>query len=187
MKKRILAIIMSIMLLATFTSCGVDKEELTEMLPELVREGRELLDIVYGDGLLCDEDLHEPIRAGYVSVAEDAAYTRADELRTAIDEVFSESYATVLYNCALNGVSYDADSIHPRYIESDDGFLFEDSEFEMDIVKRTPIYDSIKIVEANRFMAKIEITMVKENGEEESDTFTVVYEDEKWKLDSGVL
>ena len=36
-------------------------------------------------------------------------------------------------------------------------------------------------------MAEFEMTMVYEDGKEEVDTFLVVKEDGKWKLDSAVL
>lgn len=188
MVKRISFILSLLLIFCTFNSCaGINKEELLDELPSLIEKGRELLDIVYGEGLETDESGSASYRAGYAAVSESAPYTSIDELKNALSEVFSEAYTAVLCNTALNGVSYDGGSISPRYIESEDGALYADGNFEMHIEKREPKYDSIKITKSNRYMAEIEITMVYADGREEIDTVLVVNEDGKWKLDSAVL
>ncbi|MBQ7822428.1 MAG: hypothetical protein IJ391_09145 [Clostridia bacterium] len=188
MIKKISLILSILMILCTFGACsGVNEQELLEVLPSLIKDGRELLDIVYGDGLPIDENGPASIKAGYVAVSEDSPYTSVEGLEAALKDVFSEAYTIVLYNTALNGISYDPDTIKPRYIESEDGVLYMDTSFNMNIAKREPKYDSIRIIDSNRFMAEIEITMVYDDLSEESDTFLIVKEDGKWKLDSAVL
>ena len=188
MVKRISLILSLLLILCTFNSCAkVDKEELLNELPLLIEKGRELLEVVFGEGLETDESGSESYRAGSAAVSKSARYKSIDELKNALSEVFGEEYTAVLCNTAFNGVSDDDGSIHPRYIESEDGVLFADMDFEMQIEKREPKYDSIKITKSNRYMAEIEITMVYADSREETDTIRVVNEDGRWKRDSAVL
>ncbi len=188
MKKRIVPIILAIALAFSLVSCsGADNEALMGELPGLIHEGRALLDIVYGKGLMTDPDRAESIREGYVCVSENAPYQSVDELKAAFAKVFSKGYETVLYMTALNNITYEGGDISPRYLESKGGLLFADSSYESQILEREPLYDSIKIIKSNRFMAEIEITMIYKDGREEAETFVVVNEDGKWKLDSSVL
>lgn len=188
MSRRIVLLILAILLTFSLASCsGADNEALMGELPGLINEGRALLDIVYGKGLNTDPDRAESIREGYVCVSEDALYQSVDELKAAFAKVFSKEYETVLYMTALNNITYEGGDISPRYLESKEGFLFVDTSYESQILEREPIYDSIKIIKSNRFMAEIEITMIYTDGSKEAETFVVVNEDGKWKLDSSVL
>ena len=188
MIKRIVLLILAIALTFSLLSCsGADNEALMVELPGLIQEGRELLDIVYGKGLTTDAERAESIREGYVCVSENAPYQSTGELKVAFAKVFSKEYETVLYMTALNNITYEGGDISPRYLESKEGLLFVDSSYESQILEREPLYNSIKIIKSNRFMAEIEITMIYNDGREEAETFVVVNEDGKWKLDSSVL
>lgn len=186
MTKRIVTVLTVLSLLFALTSCAVDNSELIGELPSLIEEGRELLGIVYGEGLETDPDRAESARRGYEAVSEDAPYQSRQALEDALAEVFSESYVIVLYNTALNNVSYDDSTLNPRYIEQN-GILYADTTYESQVLKREPKIETIKITDSNRFMAEFEIAMVYEDGKEEVDTFLAIKEDGKWKLDSAVL
>lgn len=187
MAKRLLCVMLSLLSIFALCACSdTQKEELKSELPALIERGRELLDIVYGSGLPIDEGVSESFRAGYARVSDDSPYKSIDELKSAIDDVFGNDYATVLYVAAIVGVSYDDSSIGARYIEND-GVLYAKLENEINAVKRTPNYDSIEIARINRYMAEFTMDMISEDGETEKDSFTLVRENGAWRLDSGVL
>lgn len=185
--KRLVCFVISLVLISvSLCSCGYDEAGLREALPTLIEEGRELLEIVYGSGLSVNDGEARSVKAGYFAVSNDSPYKSIDEIKTALGEVFSEGYALVLYNTALNEITYEGDTTYPRYIEKD-GVLYADITFDMQILRREPVLTSINVLKANRFMAEIEITMKNTDGSLEKDTFLTVYEDGKWKLDSSVL
>lgn len=188
MIKKILVLFSVMLMISSFAACSyIDEDQLLSELPALIKEGRQLLDIVYGDGLPVDEKGTEAARKGYFPVSEDSEYKSIDELKSAFGEVFTESYTTVLYINALNGVSYDSGNISPRYMESEAGILLADTNYESQIARREPVYESIRITRTSRNMAEFEITMVYADGTEEPDTVIVKKENGKWKLDSAVL
>ena len=186
MIKRIAIILSVLSIIFAFSSCAKDNSALISELPSLIEEGRELLDIVYGEGLETDSTRAESVKRGYEAVSEKEEYQSRQQLEDALKKVFSKSYVIVLYNTALNDISYDPSTLYPRYIEKN-GILYADTTYESQIAKRNPKIETIKITDSNRFMAEFEMTMVYEDGKEEVDTFLVVKEDGKWKLDSAVL
>lgn len=186
MKKLVCLILASVLISISLCSCGYDRTELESALPQLIEKGRELLEIVYGSGLPVNDGETRSVKAGYFAVSGDSPYKSIGEIEAAMSEVFSEGYTIVLYNTALNQITFDGDTTYPRYIEKD-GVLYADITFDMKILRREPELSSIKILKANRFMAEIEITMKNSDGSLEKDTFLTVYEDGKWKLDSSVL
>lgn len=188
MNKKILLFISLILVVLSLFACNnKENEQLLADLPEMVREGRELLSYVYGDGLPYDKDGDEPYRKGYVAVNEDSEIKSIADFEEKIDELFTESSTIVFARTAFVRTISDEVSHLPRYIEDENGILYINKEHEGNILKREPDYESFKIVDSNKFMAEVEVTMIYEDESEETDTFILRKEDNKWKFDSAAI
>ncbi len=121
MMKKTLLLLLSGLLSATLLSCGgpsTDPAELKTALDTLLPLSYELNEIYFGEGLPVTDDqaridaLYGTFAANvkslnYHPVAEDCGYTSIEEIQTATEAVFTESYANYLYELAFDGISSD--------------------------------------------------------------------------------
>lgn len=187
MVKKVLLLITLLVVLLSLFSCGVNNDELLGELPDMVREGRKLLNYVYGDGLSYDVNGEESYRKGYVAVSDESEFKSIAEFENALKENFTESSVIVFSRTAFVRTFEGEASFLPRYIEDEEGTLYINKEHEADILKREPDYDSFNIVKSNRYMAEVEVTMIYEDGSTEKDKFVVRKENGKWKFDSAAI
>lgn len=188
MNKRILLFIALILVALSLFACNnKENEKLLSELPEMVKEGRALLDYVYGEGLPYDKNGEEPYRKGYALVSDESEIKSIAEFEERLDGLFTESSIIVFARTAFVRTISDEISHLPRYIEDENGILYIKKENEVNILKRDPDYESFKIVDSNKFMAEVEVTMIYEDGSTEKDTFILRKEDNKWKFDSAAI
>lgn len=120
MKKHLLLPLV-LALSASLFSCGgpsTDPAELKTALDTLLPLSYELNDIYFGEGLPATDDqdrinqLYGTFAANvkslnYHPVAEDCGYSSIEDIMTATEAVFTEEYASYLYELAFDGISSD--------------------------------------------------------------------------------
>ncbi len=165
-----------------------DNSELLKELPDMIKEGRILLDYVYGDGLPYDANGSEPYRKGYTAVLDGSRFKSIAEFEAALNEVFTENTVLTLNRTAFERIYSDGATYLPRYIEDENGTLYINKENDIDIKRREPNLDSLKITNSNEYMVEVELTMLNsDDGSSTKDKFVMRKEDGKWKFDSAAI
>ncbi|MBQ8510130.1 MAG: hypothetical protein IJ493_09525 [Clostridia bacterium] len=170
--KKLTVFLLLLVLAVGCVSCGgsVNDDELLSALEELAPKAHELYVIIYGDATP-----HDDTESGsYYKVSEDAVYHSINEMKAAMLEVFSPSYAQVLYNTAFNNASIDDGTmIYAKFIEKEDGLYVNPSATEGFASPRTFNLTGASVVKKNPYKATIsiptedgshEVTMQKVNG-----------------------
>ena len=137
--KKIISSVLAVLLLLGCVSCAKTKyteDEIKAALESLIPASAELNEIYFGEGLPISGDEDEYAEyydsldtdvdtLGYEPVAEDAKYHTEAELREATLAVFTEDYASFLFDRAFIGfsVTYDDETTvsaaYAMYIEMD--------------------------------------------------------------------
>lgn len=175
--KKIIGLLLTVSLLLLVSCGGYDSKELVSAINDLAPKARELYSVIYGNdiGRSALEESN-----GYYLVT-DSRYQSIAEIKSAMKEVFSESYIKVISNTAFNGVSSDEGAISAKFKEIG-GKLYVNPEVTADFGEpRDFDLDDIKIVKQNRFKAKVAL----KSGEETLEV-TLQKEDGVWKLDSSM-
>ena len=111
-------ILLTIPLLLILASCSPknDPDTVRAALDSLVEQSYALNEVYFGAGLPISDDREDVERfyasfdtditsINYHPVAADAAFQSEDEIRTATEAVFSQSYCTYLFERAFSGIS----------------------------------------------------------------------------------
>ena len=136
MKKHIVSTAL-ILAALTLSSCGgskYDPEELKTALDTLLPLSYELNEIYFGEGLPATDDqalidkLYGTFAANvkslnYHPVAADCGYSSIEDIQEATEAVFTESYASYLYELAFAGIS--SDSLEEEAEETEEAELGE--------------------------------------------------------------
>lgn len=176
--KRFICFILTFSLLLCLVSCQkYDPEELITAVRELEPKARELYSVIYGNEI--ERSMLEESN-GYYLVT-DSRYQSVADLKSAMSEVFSESYIKVLSNTAFEGVSADEGAIDAKYLEIG-GKLYVNPEVTADFSEQREFdLESIEIVKQNRFKAKVAVS----SGDDVLEV-TMQKEDGVWKFDSSI-
>ncbi|MBO5286864.1 MAG: hypothetical protein J6B34_01935 [Clostridia bacterium] len=187
MKKRIIGISLSIMLILSFcisiVGCGnkVSEETAVSLVKTLVNESYFLNVAYFGNGLeYLEEDIEE--NNLYAPVSPSESCTTKKQLVEKTRKIFSSSYASSMIETAFNGVkdATGTSAIYARYMVYDGDRLY--------------VYREIEGIEINKYdFSKIEITKISGSFiqanmfTEKGDTvnITVINENGEWRLDSA--
>ena len=131
MKKVIALVLLVLMILPAFSSCGKEKmteEQVIEIVGPLIQKSYEINDIFFGEGLpyVKDEDggaeeeqigVLPPVK--YIPVISDK-YNSESSLREAALEVYTESYMESVFEIVFSGLSDEEGNLvqYARYLES---------------------------------------------------------------------
>lgn len=171
-----LAVILSVLLISCST---VADEVIISALADLSDEAYELNLIIYGDGLARAEVAEEN---GYYKVADDAAYTSAAALKSAMGEVFSPEYIEVINNTAFRGVKVDEGMVGAKFMEKDGQLYVNLSVTENFGEPKMIDTTNAKIRDKNNYVAIVVIP----DGEDEIEV-TMRNVDGKWLIDSPIF
>lgn len=118
----IIALLLLFVMLAGCAS-GPSDDEASKIVSDLVRASYEMNIIYFGDGMPSVADVNDDTPVSFYSdLTDDAPYLTEAELREATLGVFTENYASVIFETFLSGVS-DPDSggvVFARYVEQGD-------------------------------------------------------------------
>lgn len=190
--------------LAVLSGCGVkyDYNEIVSSASELIEQSYKINEICFGEGLPADfsesENGGEYVEGKlvYAYVDEMSRYHSVEELKEAIGEVYSASYAEYLDTLMFSGISVSAGDgengngemmgvAYARYIDGNEGLeaLLMDPD---DILPLERTYDTEKISVVSEKRGRVEISVPSYvKGEYDSDvTLTLVLENGEWRLDT---
>lgn len=174
------------------------KEEAIAKVGELVDASYELNEIIFGDGLEYIET-EESKNTKYALVKENEKYNCINDIRNAINDVFSKDYGATLKTTAFVGQSgvVENTKTEPRYIENEMGFLvlkndvILDGSVSVDGEKQEILYygvsvnkydiSTIEIKKISRRFIEAYITSVDGS---ETILVTLILEENGWRLDS---
>ncbi|MBQ8545407.1 MAG: hypothetical protein IJ437_00500 [Clostridia bacterium] len=196
--KRILSLaLMALLVVLTFSATGCGKKltekEAEAKIKELVDASYELNEIVYGKGLSYYDRI-DTQNSLYAPVSDDEEYKSIGEIKLAIRNVFSSSYARVLEAAAFEGQDGADFGYHtqPRYIDQTGELMvlkdfynvnFDSNKYGEYEGVRVQKYntDEIEIVKISKRF--VEGKIKSEDGKT-TITVTLILEDDEWRLDS---
>lgn len=197
---RIVAVALLCIFTFGLTGCTkkLSREEATLKVSELVEKSYELNEIVFGKGLEYIET-EESKNTRYALVKENDKYNSINDIRIAINEVFSEDYGATLKTTAFVGQSgvVDGTKVPERYIENEQGFLVLkndivlDGSVNVDGEKQEISYYGFKVnkydtstIEIKKISRRfIEAYITSEDGKE-TILVTLILEENGWRIDS---
>lgn len=141
-------LILSVMIPLSGCAKGLPDDEAAAVVAELVEASLELNVIYFGDGMPAEADGDEHYVGFYSRLTDAAPYLTEKELRQATLEVFTEAYASVIFQTYLVGIN-DSESegtVYARYVENGDR-LTKKTDYEPLAPKvRTYDLENIKIM-----------------------------------------
>ncbi len=176
----------------------LSKNEATEKVAELVDESYELNEIVFGKGLEYIET-EEFKNAKYALVKENSKYNSINDIRVALDKVFSEDYSFIMKTTAFVGQSggVDLTSVPPKYIENEQGFLVLKNDIVLDGNvsvngdKQEISYNGFKVykydtstIEIKKISRRFIEAYITSEGGEQTILVTLILEENGWRIDS---
>lgn len=200
----------AVLLLSVCGGCSAkpkhSAEEMREILSTLLPKSAELNEIYFGEGLPTNRD-EDTVRAFYESFDTDIAalsyepvdpecgYETVDDIKAATLEVFTEEYASFLFDRAFTGISalfdegtdteHRATAVYAIYLEQD-GFLTKRVNLKDDAIPlgRTYDLDSLQVLRENETGVQVKLKSFF-NGEPSVDVELWLTETENgWRLDS---
>ncbi len=122
--KKIAAFLLLTVVLVMLSGCekGPTDEEAKEIVAGLVEKSYEFNVIYFGEGMPAEADSDEDYVGYYSRLTDDAPYLTEAELREATLGVYTEKYASVLFQTFLSGIN-DPDTggvVYARYVENGD-------------------------------------------------------------------
>ena len=176
----------------------LSEEEAKYQVATLVEASYELNEIVFGKGLEYIE-IEEFKNAKYALVKENDKYNSINDIRIAINKVFSEDYSFIMKTTAFVGQSggVDLTSVPPKYIENDQGFLVLkndivlDGDININGDKQEISYNGFKVnkydtstIEIKKISRRfIEAYITSVDGEQ-TILVTLILEENGWRIDS---
>lgn len=179
MKKIIIFASLALMLLLSSCAKGPADSEIIDALADLSEDAYELNLIIYGDGLLHEENEEN----GYYKVSEDAKYTTAGEIKKAMSKVFSPQYIEVINNTAFRGVSVDEGTVGAKFMESESGELYVNPSVTENFGEPRKIDTSKAKIKAKNAYAAV-VVIPHEDGDIEVTMRNV---EGKWFIDSPIF
>ncbi len=176
----------------------LSRDEAIAKVSELVDASYELNEIVFGKGLEYIET-EESKNTRYALVKENDKYNSINDIRVALDKVFSEEYSKTMKTTAFVGQSgvVSGTEVPERYIENEQGFLVLKNDIVLDGSvsvggeKQEISYYGIKV---NRYdSSTIEIKKISRRFIEayitsvdgsETILVTLILEENGWRIDS---
>ena len=205
MKRIISSVLAVLLLLGACAACSKPKyteDEIRAALEALIPASAELNEIYFGEGLPIAGDEEEYAEfydsldsdmasLGYVPVAEDAKYRTEAELRDATLAVFTEEYASFLFDRAFSGfsVSYDdettVNAVYAMYIETD-GVLTKRIGAKDDaiLLGREYSIDGLVIARQKDNFVIVDVPTTREGQTSVTVRLKLVNTDGGWRLDS---
>ncbi len=191
-------------LAALITGCGgetYNEEELKIEAAKLIEASIDINEICFGRGLPADFSATEnggEYKAGsavYAPVDESSPYKSVADLKNGILKVYSQNYSSTLFVLLFEGVSVSAGSgneegpkqnvVYARYMDGYEGLeaLLMNPE---DLLTLDRLYDTDKINVLSQKKGVVEISVPSYVNEEydKDVTFTLVYEQNGWRLDT---
>lgn len=200
---RIIAVVSAIFLVLTMAaSCGVDytDEEIINEAKALIEASFEINEIFFGKGLpVSAEDSEEAKNFAaenglelenvqYLPVTADSAYTSIDDIKEITAKVYSSSYCEYLYSMAFEGYSTDdgTAAVYAKYMEDENGTLTARIDLaENELPERTYDFDTVKVTEKKEDRVSVKMDSYLDGEKEENSvTFTLVKEEDGWRLDT---
>ena len=166
MKNKLFALLLvCILLLAGCGKGSFTTRELAEVLPELVEKSVPLNEIYFGEGFLPDGNAESlPVRGYYYADSTAAGFASIAEIREATEEVFTPSYAAILYASAFDGMTDGDTVVAPRYIEGEQGILQQIGGKVYDLPAREYLWETLSIVKSDADRVTVAVDTVA-NGE----------------------
>ncbi len=185
MKKRVFSLLILAISLFLF-SCGADlpeDEEIIERVKELVAAAAPLNDIYFGEGLPRDI-LREGV-GNYKYISDKSRYKSIAEIKEETSNVFSSEYANLLFMGAFSAINEEGAGIsYAPYIENN-GELMLNSDFEKRIESaRIYHFDTLQITKKSKNKIFIEIETEIEGADRLRVILKLVFEGDRWLLDS---
>ena len=175
-------------LLLSLAGCKIgapSDEEVREIIAEKLPAAKELLTVIYGEGipLESDSDIDESwTTPHYYKVADDYKYQTVAQLKSALEAIFSDDYLETVYEYAFDGT----DDYMPRFADID-GVL------AMDVVKEpmgvmAEVYaDTATVTSGSRYACKVKLDCLTAAGKTVSKTISLSRDAEGgWLFDSAV-
>jgi len=207
MKKiiRLMAALSALVIMAGLASCSEEKieyeeSEVVDAAKALIEASYEINEIYFGKGLPISEEDSEAAKEFYAGldldmaavdflpVTEEAPYHSIDEIKKATAKVYSKEYCEMLYERAFTGVSSEngSSAALARYIEDSKGVLTARLDIADTCIPLDRTYDpeSIKVTETEPKKAKISVDSFVKGEKDENLTFTLVLEEDGWRLDT---
>ena len=205
MKKFLIIIPVMLLILASCAPAN-DPEEARDALEDLVEQSYALNEVYYGEGLPISDDREDVERfyasfdtditsINYHPVAADAAFQSEDEIRTATEAVFSQSYCTYLFERAFAGISdtFDAGTenevtktaAYARYIQYGETLTVRLNLADEAIpLNRTYDCANAEILENKKNAVTFAVPSSVDGLPDEEVEIKIVRTDDGWRLDS---
>lgn len=183
-------------------SCGVDytDEEVIKEAKALIEAAYEINDIYFGKGLpISAEDSEEAKKFAaenglsletvqFLPVTEESPFKSIDAIKKATEKVYSREYCDYLYSMAFEGYSTEDGSaaVYAKYIEDEKGTLTARIDLaDNELPTRTYDLDSIEVKTKKEALVTVTMDSYLDGKKEEKPvTFTLVKEDDGWRLDT---
>lgn len=206
MMKRILSVCFACLMLMgaclTMPSCGTkppDIEDVYDRLVECIEEAHEVNVLLFGEGLpVYDRDSREEaLIRRYYGVADNGLeyvsiytkYASLDEMKAAVERVYSKAYRESLLETVFTGFASDmvGGSILPARYSQDEKGMYQNKNVKP-LVTGVRVYDyaAMEIVSpSNATSIKVELPSYSEKNPDQWVILdlTFVYEDGNWYLD----
>ncbi len=203
--KKIFSILMVLAMLLPLSACSHGKApELDSVKPriiELIEASYEINEIIFGKGLPVYKRGSETAEEKhmydnddgfekYDFVSEKSPYLSILQIKSAMEDVYSEAYITPLYEVLFVGISTGNidNMLYARFLETDTWF-FQYTDIESVLPgKRIYDYSTMKMVKpSNASYINVEMTSWLEGAENEKTKIRIsliLQDDGKWYLDS---
>lgn len=203
--KKILICLPLLLALASCTPAN-DPDTVRAVLEDLVEQSYALNEVYFGAGLPISDDREDVERfyasfdtditsINYHPVAADAAFQSEDEIRTATEAVFSQSYCTYLFERAFSGISdtFDAGTenevtktaTYARYIQYGETLTVRLNLADEAIpLNRTYDCANAEILENKAAYVLFSVPSTVDGLPDEEIEIKIVRENDGWRLDS---
>jgi len=187
MKKLISIALLISMLLAVSplmlgcSSPGLEAEQITEILDQLLPGARRVAAVIYGDGLpteqsFTEEEIRQMVGVQRFPVSANAEFTTREALRNAITAVFTMREAGVLMSDAFEGVA-------ARFDEEHGVLRINVNHGEPLSVLQSIDSSSVRNVTGRSDRVEFVVDAVHEDGTATSVSIALAYEAGRWLLD----
>ena len=200
---KILCLAISVLLCALFVmSCGVDytDEDIIKEAKALVEKSVPINVIYFGEGLPIsaqDSEAAEKFakengfsleNIQFLPVNEESPYKKIEDIKKATEKVYSKAYCEYLFSMAFEGYSTEdgTAAVYAKYLEDESGTLTVRIDLaDNPLPKRTYDFASCEVISKKDDKAMIKLDSYLDGVKEENKvTFTIVKEEDGWRLDT---
>ena len=192
-KKLIAILLLASLLLSSLllTACrgqSLTAEEAVDILERLLPDARILTVAIYGDGLpyshdYTEDELDEMFRRTgtvYIPVSSDSPFTSAQAMTDAIGNIFSADMTLRMRDDAFGRIG----QIHPRFRDSDQGWLMINLRREIFEVMDEFHLDTLEVIRVRRSVVTTKVYASREDGERIQVDIALIYQGGRWLLNS---